>query len=375
MQAVLRHWVGLGLDGFMLDAPTHYVGANTSATYKGVGCSPHATCDASIIRDVIQAAVKPLGDIAVMGETHKATGTPWPFLEALDGAIGHSSDVFTNFSWESPQHLSATIEEALSFSDALSRNGVVSRAHVRVHNGTGAAQSRLRLQTAMLSLLGGYYTLGSTGATEVSNGDYGDFGTWSGEAEMAKVLKAVRASTALHPMSTRRPLPVSGAAGSKGVYAALRTSADGQNAALVLFNFGGSEAEILVDLSSTGLKAGQRPRDLIETTMAPGAPVSPRLDWPTRLPAYGYAALNFAPKLISSLKNDDDDDHNANTTKRQLRWYLEDPRKVEDFLLGNNSRHHLHISRGRWATSLLASTSAARCSRSSRTVLSSRLTP
>ena len=40
MQDVLRHWVGLGLDGFMLDAPTHYVGANTSATYKGVGCSP-----------------------------------------------------------------------------------------------------------------------------------------------------------------------------------------------------------------------------------------------------------------------------------------------------------------------------------------------
>ena len=43
--------------------------------------------------------------------------------------------------------------------------------------------------------------------------------------------------------------------------------------------------------------------------------------------------------LTASLKNDD---HGANTTKRQLRWYLEDPRKVEDFLLGNNSRHHLY---------------------------------
>ena len=117
--------------------------------------------------------------------------------------------------------------------------------------------------------------------------------SWSGEPEMALVLKAVQSTAALHPMSSRLSLPVSGAAGSGNVYAALRTSADKQHV-IVAFNFGSAEAEIVVELKDArGIEAGQRPVNLLSNGSA-CAPVSPTMGWPAQLPAFGYAAVAFS---------------------------------------------------------------------------------
>ena len=102
-----------------------------------------------------------------------------------------------------------------------------------------------------------------------------------------------KSTAALHPMSSRLSLPVNGAAGCGNVYAALRTSADKQQHAIVAFNFGSAEAEIVVDLKGVrGIKAGQRPVNLLSNGSA-CAPVPPTLGWPAQLPAFGYAAVAF----------------------------------------------------------------------------------
>ena len=71
-----------------LDWPQGYVGKNTSSTYGMPGCNGnrpgtgmHNTWDPTIIA-AIKSFVKPLGDIAVMGEAYNDHNTNWPFLGA-----------------------------------------------------------------------------------------------------------------------------------------------------------------------------------------------------------------------------------------------------------------------------------------------------
>ena len=61
-----------------------------------------------------------------------------------------------------------------SFMDQANSRGVVTRTVINLYEGPG--QPQLKLQTAFLALLGGYYAMQSTGGVKVSNGDYGDFG-------------------------------------------------------------------------------------------------------------------------------------------------------------------------------------------------------
>ena len=73
-------------DLVQLDWPQGYIGANTSSTYHQNGCEQGDTCDATII-EYIKEIVKPLGDVAVMGEAYNPTDTPWAFMSVFDGVI------------------------------------------------------------------------------------------------------------------------------------------------------------------------------------------------------------------------------------------------------------------------------------------------
>ena len=275
-------------DLVQLDWPQGYIGANTSSTYHQNGCEQGDTCDATII-EYIKEIVKPLGDVAVMGEAYNPTDTPWAFMSVFDGVI---DGAMKKFDPEGSAPSAEDVEAMFSFMDEANSRGVVTRTVINLYE--GPSQPQLKLQTAFLALLGGYYAMQSTGGVKVSNGDYGDFGSWSGEPEMALVLKAVQSTAALHPMSSRLSLPVSGAAGSGNVYAALRTSADKQQHVIVAFNFGSAEAEIVVELKDArGIEAGQRPVNLLSNGSA-CAPVSPTMGWPAQLPAFGYAAVAFS---------------------------------------------------------------------------------
>jgi len=268
MKQVLEHWVGTGLDGFMLDWPQGYVGSKTTSGDAS---------DPLIIQKYIKDIVKPLGDIAVFGETYNADDTPWSFTSVLDGAIDDS--------FPSGGHMKAqSLDYDLSYCDRLQGAGIVPRTSVQMPANGGPQATQ---EAALAALLGGYYALHATGQKEVANGDYGDFGSWKGEDAFSVVLKVMQQDPTLHPGSSRKQV----SSGSNKAYAAVRSSADGKHHTLVVFNLDKKTGSLQVDLSGTAWKALQTCVDKLSGLAC--EPISKSLSWTHSLPPYGFGAFSF----------------------------------------------------------------------------------
>jgi len=271
MKQVFEHWVGTGMDGFMLDWPQGYVGSRTTSGDAS---------DSTIIQ-FIKSVVKPMGDIAVFGETYNADDTPWNYIQQFDGGIDGS--------FPTGRVQAKAVEYDLTYCDQMQKAGLTPRTPVEMpaNGGSEAMQSG-----ALAALLGGYYALHATGQKEVANGDYGDFGTWKGEDAFSVVLKAVQTDAALHPGASRTQVT----SGSHKAYTALRTSADGKQHTLVAINFDKKNAKLYVDLSTTPIQAKQVCVDQLSTSSCPSVPTNRQ--WSITLPPHGYGVYKFTAGTV-----------------------------------------------------------------------------
>ena len=104
------------------------------------------------------------------------------------------------------------------------------------------------------------------------------------------VFRALARSTALDPAAsrTRRPAAICDGGASDQVYAVERTSTDGRETVLNVYNFTREPRCITVDLSDSDVAVPQTPTDLSTGT---GAPPIASTSYDVILPAFGYVFL------------------------------------------------------------------------------------
>lgn len=121
-------------------------------------------------------------------------------------------------------------------------------------------------------------------------GMYDQYIRWSDtlRANWHKVLRTVNNNKALLPSASRTRV----SAGSGPVaYAMRRTSADGTQTALLIYNFKSTGANVTVDLTGTGISVGQVPTDLYNGA---GCPAITGASYTVSLPAYGFKMLQVS---------------------------------------------------------------------------------
>jgi len=118
-------------------------------------------------------------------------------------------------------------------------------------------------------------------------GMYDQYIRWSPtlRANWDRVLRTVNDNKALLPSANRGRVP---AGPDPDVYAMRRTSQDGKQTALLVYNFHNTATNVTVDLTGTGIKTKQQPKDLYNGGKA--APIH-GTSYTVSLPAYGFTML------------------------------------------------------------------------------------
>jgi hypothetical protein len=116
---------------------------------------------------------------------------------------------------------------------------------------------------------------------------YDQYIRWSStlRANWDRVLQTVNNNKALLPSASRTRVP---AGSGPKVYAMRRTSKDGTQTALLIYNFNSTAANVTVDLTGTGIRANQEPKDLYNGGRGPAIQGT---SYTVRLPAYGFKML------------------------------------------------------------------------------------
>jgi hypothetical protein len=109
-------------------------------------------------------------------------------------------------------------------------------------------------------------------------------------ANWDRVLQTVNANKALLPSASRTRVP---AGSDPDVYAMQRTSTDGKQTALLIYNFHNSPANVTLDLTGTGIDTHQVPRDLYNGGVGP---LINGTSFTVSLPAYGFTMLQVSTR-------------------------------------------------------------------------------
>ncbi|MFF4305466.1 alpha-amylase family glycosyl hydrolase [Streptomyces sp. NPDC001601] len=119
-------------------------------------------------------------------------------------------------------------------------------------------------------------------------GMYDQYIRWSPElkSRWERVLETVNANKALLPAAGRTRVP---AGDDPKVYAMRRTSEDGKQTALLVYNFSSTAKNVTVDLSGTGIDKHQTPKDLYKGGSANAINGN---TYTVSLPAYGFKILD-----------------------------------------------------------------------------------
>jgi glycosidase len=119
---------------------------------------------------------------------------------------------------------------------------------------------------------------------------YDQYIRWSPtlRANWEKVLRTVNDNEALLPSASRLRVP---AGSDPMVYAMRRTSKDGSQTALLVYNFNNTAANVTVDLTNTGIRTDQKPEDLYNGGRGP---VIKGTSYTVSLPAYGFTMLQVS---------------------------------------------------------------------------------
>jgi len=121
---------------------------------------------------------------------------------------------------------------------------------------------------------------------------YDQYIRWSPtlRANWEKVLRTVNSAKALLPAASRDRVP---AGTDPKVYAERRTSEDGKQTALLVYNFNPTPTTVTVDLSGTGIDLHQNPKDLYNG--GKGAKIN-GANYSVTLPGYGFTMLDVKAK-------------------------------------------------------------------------------
>jgi hypothetical protein len=119
---------------------------------------------------------------------------------------------------------------------------------------------------------------------------YDQYIRWSPtlRANWEKVLRTVNNNEALLPAASRTRVP---AGFDPKVYAMRRTSEDGKQTALLVYNFNSTATNVTVDLTNTGIKTRQTPKDLYNGGKAPAIEGT---SYTVSLPGYGFTMLQVS---------------------------------------------------------------------------------
>ena len=301
---ILTHWVvDRKVDGFMFDAPPWYL-----ASTDGVHDGRHHRLIAKYIRQVIVEPMHRLGAV-IFGEMYNLAQSP-TISKMIDG--GRNTDLpgvpgsgFPGKLHQMVVHEDATGLEGLLRSTVDIWDGWSGTVRTGPHSAGPAEIAGLK--AAATALLAGYYVVRMGPDCESPYGPgYGPsppgdewpggcFGDWNGTAPVASTLKALPKKRALWPGSPRKALAIESGQGSRGAYAALRTSADG--GAVVLLNLGSVPVTIRIshdELAGNGIATPQTTTDII------GGGNGPQIGagtWAVAIPPRGWAAYGVALDL------------------------------------------------------------------------------
>lgn len=125
---------------------------------------------------------------------------------------------------------------------------------------------------------------------------YDEYIRWSPtlRANWDRVLQTVNDNKALLPAASRTRVP---AGSDPKVYAMRRTSADGKQTALLIYNFHSTPENVTVDLTGTGINTNQIPRDLYNGGR--GSAID-GTSYTVSLPAYGFTMLQVSTSRLPS---------------------------------------------------------------------------
>lgn len=120
-------------------------------------------------------------------------------------------------------------------------------------------------------------------------GVYDQYLTWPQtlKTNWGKVLKTVSANPSLFPSASRTRVST----GDLSTYAMKRTSRDGAQTALLIYNFNDSPKEVSVNLSGSGINTNQTPKDLCSGGKGPAITTA---TYTVYLPAYGFMILGVS---------------------------------------------------------------------------------
>ncbi|MGE0788163.1 MAG: alpha-amylase family glycosyl hydrolase [Sandaracinaceae bacterium] len=266
-EAISRFWLDTGIDGFMYDAPPSEVG--------------HSDADRRRL----------LGDLVVeAGASYRfAEGVEW-----YDGQryVDDFNVNFTHFGEDDDTHSiiddivagtyeAADLEELLTLirDYNVARDGGAMRLwvyneNIDAHLFTGAVLAGLGVTVDMFH-----------------SAQPGDENTWVGfdparQARMSQLMRAIRTHPAEEPGGGRRRLSTGA---DPQHYAALRTSVDGTQLGLNVYNFKTEPSTITVDLTDSGLALTQTPTDIVTGADAPAITGA---QYTVELPAYGFLLLD-----------------------------------------------------------------------------------
>ncbi|SDU79006.1 alpha-amylase family glycosyl hydrolase [Jiangella alkaliphila] len=121
-------------------------------------------------------------------------------------------------------------------------------------------------------------------------GMYDQYTRWSSKlrSNWERVLRTVNANKALLPSADRVRVP---AGSDPKAYAMRRTSEDGRQTALLIYNFNSTATNVTVDLTGTGIQTRQTPKDLYNGGRATAINGT---SYTVRLPAYGFTMLEVS---------------------------------------------------------------------------------
>jgi hypothetical protein len=121
-------------------------------------------------------------------------------------------------------------------------------------------------------------------------GMYDQYIRWSDtlRANWHRVLQTVNDNKALLPSASRTRVP---AGSGSNAYAMQRTSADGTQTALLIYNFNDAAASVTLDLTGTGISTNQVPQDLYNG--GTGSAID-GTSYTVSLPAYGFSMLQVS---------------------------------------------------------------------------------
>jgi glycosidase len=105
-----------------------------------------------------------------------------------------------------------------------------------------------------------------------------------------QVLRTVNDNKALLPSASRVRVP---AGSDPQVYAMRRTSKDGKQTVLLVYNFNNTATNVTVDLTNTDITKNQKPKDLYNGGKAPAIDGT---SYTVSLPAHGFAMLEVKTK-------------------------------------------------------------------------------